>query len=119
MDAVLTMIERGAEAIRERLIILCQDVQPNIDIHPLQDPTITFRLDLDDMHTKLVGAMSETAYQRYEAWYTQTPRPRGLKRNADTLGVSDIQPDLLALGPVSASTRSKKRSRVVGAVKRR
>ncbi|KAG1759334.1 hypothetical protein EDD22DRAFT_955979 [Suillus occidentalis] len=110
MDDVLAIIERGANMIRERLIILCQDIQPNIDIRPLQDPNIAFHFDLDDLHTKLVGAMGETAYERYEDWYTKAPRPRitKRKRNAD------------ALEPVSSGTRSKKkRQRVVGAAKRK
>ncbi|KAG2740760.1 hypothetical protein P692DRAFT_20752597, partial [Suillus brevipes Sb2] len=75
MDNVLAIIERGANMIRERLIILCQDIQPNIDVRPLRDPNITFRFNLDLLRTKLVGAMGETAYDRYEEWYTKTPRP--------------------------------------------
>lgn len=72
MDAVLMMIEKGANAIRERLIVLCQEIQPQLDVRPLQDPTITFRLDLDEVRTKLVRAMGETAYNWYEEWYTKT-----------------------------------------------
>ncbi|KAG1727247.1 hypothetical protein EDD22DRAFT_961283 [Suillus occidentalis] len=98
MDNVLTIIERGAIMTRERLILLCQKIQPNIDVRPLRDPNIVFHFDLDLLHTKLVGGMGETAYERYEEWYTKTPRPRGTKRNADALAE-----------PVSSGTCSKKK----------
>ncbi|KAG2118356.1 hypothetical protein BD769DRAFT_1672325 [Suillus cothurnatus] len=119
MGVVLTMIERGADAIKQRLIALCQEIQPNVDVCLLEDPNITFRLDLDDLDYKLVGAMAETAYERYQAWYTTTPRPRGTKRNADKLGVSDIQPDLSGPASGTHSKTRKKRPRVVGVAKRK
>lgn len=108
MDEVLSIIERGANMMRERLILLCQDIHPNMDVSPLRDPSIAFRFNLDRLRTKLVGAMGEIAYERYEDWYNRTPRPRGTKRGADTLE------------PVSSGTRSKKkRQRIVGGMKRR
>lgn len=115
------MIKRGANMIRERLILLCQDIYPNMDVRPLQDPSIAFRVDLDRLHTKLVGGMSEIAYERYEEWYKNTPRPRGRKRGADALEpVSSGKRGADAFEPVSSGTRSKKkRQRIVGGTRRR
>ncbi|KAG1775828.1 hypothetical protein EV702DRAFT_1046708 [Suillus placidus] len=112
MSAVLAMTERGANAIKQRLIALCQEIQPNINVRPLEDPNIMFDLDLDDLHDKLVGAMAETAYEQYQAWYASRPRPQGTKCNSDKLGVLDL------LG-LASRTRSKtrKRQHVVGITK--
>ncbi|KAG1811123.1 uncharacterized protein BJ212DRAFT_1483795 [Suillus subaureus] len=42
MTAVHTMINRGAEAIRETLIKLCQSMAPEMDLVPLRNPDIKF-----------------------------------------------------------------------------
>ncbi|KAG2047802.1 hypothetical protein BDR06DRAFT_1013532 [Suillus hirtellus] len=108
MAMVLAMIERGAEAIRQSLIQLCESMVPEMDMTPLQDPNIRLQLEEDDFITKLVGAMSETSYERYSEWYVKTPRPRKPKCTVNDAGTQEDQED----HDVPAyNTRSRKRQR--------
>ncbi|KAG2128478.1 hypothetical protein BD769DRAFT_1315324, partial [Suillus cothurnatus] len=66
---VLAMIDKGVNAIRERLITLCKEIDEDVDVDALRDPNIVFRVRKDDIATKIAGAMRETAYRRYLAWY--------------------------------------------------
>jgi hypothetical protein len=67
MAPVLVMMEKGVNAIMERLISLCKEIDDDDDA--LRNPTIVFRVRKEDITTKIVGAMHETAYRHYSAWY--------------------------------------------------
>jgi hypothetical protein len=73
MTTVLSMVNRGAKAIREHLIELCQTMLPDMDLAPLWDPSIRFQLEMEDFFDSLLAGMSETAYGRYQKWYSVTP----------------------------------------------
>ncbi|KAG1732815.1 hypothetical protein EDB19DRAFT_1911831 [Suillus lakei] len=79
MTTVHSMINRGAEAIRENLIQLCRSMVPEMNLAPLRNPNIRFKLEDEDLINSPLGAMSETAYEHYLTWYKNTPRPRKLK----------------------------------------
>ncbi|KAG2082315.1 hypothetical protein BD769DRAFT_1676126 [Suillus cothurnatus] len=98
MTAVHAMINRGAEAIRETLVELCQSMAPEMDLVPLRNPDIKFRLENEDFIDGLLAAMSETAYDRYATWYKNTPRPRKRGRAASQMD-----------GPASNTRRSQRR----------
>ncbi|KAG1851059.1 hypothetical protein DFJ58DRAFT_729040 [Suillus subalutaceus] len=76
MDAVNNMIETGARALQRGLALFTQEINPDIDIHAIQDPSIPFHLDISMIRTKLVSAMEETAYSRYRVWYDEAIRKR-------------------------------------------
>ncbi|KAG2109158.1 hypothetical protein BD769DRAFT_1392541 [Suillus cothurnatus] len=98
MTAVHAMINRGAEAIRETLVELCQSMAPEMDLVPLRNPDIKFRLENEDFIDGPLAAMSETAYDRYATWYKNTPRPRKRGRAASQMD-----------GPASNTRRSQRR----------
>jgi len=98
MTAVHAMINRGAEAIRETLVELCQSMAPEMDLVPLRNPDIKFQLENEDFIDGLLAAMSETAYDRYATWYKNTPRPRKRGRAASQMD-----------GPASNTRRSQRR----------
>ncbi|KAG0699960.1 hypothetical protein DFH29DRAFT_1001516 [Suillus ampliporus] len=69
MAPVLAMLDKGVNTIRERLITLCKEIDNNVDVDALQDPTIVFRIRKEDIATKIAGAMCETVYGCYTAWH--------------------------------------------------
>ncbi|KAG1764182.1 hypothetical protein EV702DRAFT_1205124 [Suillus placidus] len=101
MATVHSMINRGAEAIRESLVELCRSMVPEMDLAPLRNPDIRLQLEDEDFIDRLLGAMSETAYERYSYWYKNTPRPRKLKHTRAT--------DRAAIQVDRPNTRSQKR----------
>ncbi|KAG0692906.1 hypothetical protein DFH29DRAFT_1042882, partial [Suillus ampliporus] len=69
MDSVMDMIQKGVQAMKEKIILMAESIDPDVDVDALRDPTIKFRLRKDDIITKIVGAMHETAYCCYSVWY--------------------------------------------------
>ncbi|KAG1886024.1 hypothetical protein F4604DRAFT_1917703 [Suillus subluteus] len=69
MTPALAMLEKGVNAIREKLVWLCKEIDDNVDVDALRDPTIVFRVRKEDIVAQIAGAMHETAYRRYSAWY--------------------------------------------------
>ncbi|KAG1905097.1 uncharacterized protein F5891DRAFT_1183803 [Suillus fuscotomentosus] len=104
IHVVMAMIRLGAQAVRQSLVDLSQTMLPNMDVAPLQDPSIRFQLDGGDFVDKLVGGMTKTAYNRYQRWYVNAPRPKKPKRTSRARFHED--PDAPA-----ANTRSQKRQR--------
>jgi hypothetical protein len=83
MAPVLAMMEKGVNAIRERLISLCKEIDDDVDVDALQDPTIVFRIRKEDITMKIAGAMHETAYHCYSAWYKKASK--AAKRTASVV----------------------------------
>ncbi|KAG1721682.1 hypothetical protein EDD22DRAFT_962436 [Suillus occidentalis] len=93
MDAAVAMIEKGARAMQQRLITFARKIEPDINIDPLQAPAITFQVDLEEMVQKFVSAMTETAYERYSAWYDSASKAlKDKKRKADAAQIFGGQP---------------------------
>ncbi|KAG2737786.1 hypothetical protein P692DRAFT_20656231, partial [Suillus brevipes Sb2] len=69
MDSVLDMIQKGVNLLREQIISMALAIDPDEDSVALRDPNIKFRIRKGDIITKIAGAMRETAYRRYSAWY--------------------------------------------------
>ncbi|KAG1766259.1 hypothetical protein EDD22DRAFT_950615 [Suillus occidentalis] len=103
MTTVLSMVNMGAEAIREQLIELCRSMVPAMNLAPLRDPSIRFHLEIDDFVDSLLGGMAETAYGRYRKWHKTTPRPKKRKRTIHRAGVHEDAP--------AFNTRARKRQR--------
>ncbi|KAG2033764.1 hypothetical protein BDR03DRAFT_1094191 [Suillus americanus] len=85
MGPVLVMIRKGVDAIRERLVSLCKQIDPNVDVDALRDPTIIFRVRKEDIVTDIAGAMRETAYHRYSGWYEKASKARKRKASVAQL----------------------------------
>ncbi|KAG1836585.1 hypothetical protein DFJ58DRAFT_749768 [Suillus subalutaceus] len=71
MTPALAMLEKGVNAIREKLVWLCKEIDDNVDVDALRDPTIVFRIRKEDIVAQIAGAMHEIAYRRYSAWYNK------------------------------------------------
>jgi hypothetical protein len=88
MAPVLAMMEKGVNAIRERLISLCKEIDDNVNVNALQDPTIVFRVRKEDITTKIVGAMHKTAYCHYLVWYKKASKAAKHTASVAQLGPS-------------------------------
>jgi hypothetical protein len=97
MDAAVAMIEKGARAMQQRLITFARKIEPDIDIDPLQAPAITFQVDLEEMVQKFVSAMTETAYERYSAWYDSASKGEKLISSMGKLYSSRASFDMVHL----------------------
>lgn len=74
MAPVLAMVQKGVSLIRERLISLCKEIDDDIDVNALWDPTIVFCIRKEDIVMKIAGAMHETGYRRYSVWYKKVSK---------------------------------------------
>ncbi|KAG1721379.1 hypothetical protein EDB19DRAFT_1917355 [Suillus lakei] len=93
MDVAVAMIERGAHTMQQRLITFARDIEPDINIDLLQDPAITFQVNLEQMVKKLVSAMTETPYECYLAWYDSASKVlKGKKQKANATQIFGGQP---------------------------
>ncbi|KAG2738306.1 hypothetical protein P692DRAFT_20676843, partial [Suillus brevipes Sb2] len=69
MDSVLAMIKKGTDAMREKIVSMALAIDPDVDVVALKDPSIKLSIKKGNIITKIAGAMRETAYCRYSAWY--------------------------------------------------
>ncbi|KAG2122142.1 hypothetical protein DEU56DRAFT_917941 [Suillus clintonianus] len=103
MDSVMDMIQKGVEAMREQIISMAKAIDPDVDVVALQDPTIKFRIRKDDIITKIAGAMRETAYRRYAAWYKKASKAVKRKATSEQLQIKS--------GPPATNTRAKTKAK--------
>jgi hypothetical protein len=103
MDSVLDMIQKGVNLLREQIISMALAIDPDEDSVALRDPNIKFRIRKGDIITKIAGAMRETAYRRYSAWYAKASK--ALKRKSS---FQQLQP---IMGPPAHNTRAKAKGR--------
>jgi hypothetical protein len=87
MAPVLAMMKKGVDAMRERLISLCREIDPNIDVDALRDPNIAFHIRKKDIIMRIAGAMCETAYRHYSAWYNKASKAAKHKASVTQLQV--------------------------------
>jgi hypothetical protein len=102
MDSVLAMIKKGTDAMREKIVSMALAIDPDVDVVALKDPSIKLSIKKGNIITKIAGAMRETAYCRYSAWYEKASK--AFKRKA----VFEQLP--LTIGPPAANTRAKTKS---------
>ncbi|KAG1807532.1 uncharacterized protein BJ212DRAFT_1485650 [Suillus subaureus] len=91
MAPVLTMMGKGVNAIRERLISLCKEIDDDVDVDALWDPTIVFRVRKEDIITKIAGAMHETTYCHYSVWYKKALKAAKCTASITQLGPSRMR----------------------------
>ncbi|KAG2128386.1 hypothetical protein BD769DRAFT_1667493 [Suillus cothurnatus] len=87
MAPVLAMMKKGVDAMRERLISLCREINPDVNVDALQDPNITFHIRKKDIIMKITGAMLKTTYRRYSAWYNKALKAAKRKASVAQLQV--------------------------------
>jgi len=97
------MIQKGVDALRGQIISMSLAIDPDVDVVALQDPAIKFRIRKGDIITKIAGAMRETAYRRYSAWYEKASK--AFKRKAT---FEQLPP---TIGPPATNTRAKTKAK--------
>jgi hypothetical protein len=110
MAPVLAMMEKGVNMIRERLISLCKEIDPDVDVKALQDSNSVFRVQREEIVTKIAGAMRETAYRRYSAWFKKASKAAKRKASVAQLGSSVMSSRKFIVTRGVAAGKRRKRS---------
>jgi hypothetical protein len=109
MAPVLAMMGKGVNKIRERLISLCKEIDVDVDVNALQNPNIVFNVRKEEIITKIAGAMRETAYRRYSAWYKKASKAPKRKASVAQLDSSLTTRKFIVTRGVTAGKRRKRK----------
>ncbi|KAG1796905.1 hypothetical protein EV424DRAFT_1352914 [Suillus variegatus] len=69
MGAVMNMIQRGLEKVRDAFAAYSEHLNETVDVTRLEEAEVVFSIDWDDTITLMHDAVLSTSYARYKHWH--------------------------------------------------
>ncbi|KAG1795618.1 uncharacterized protein HD556DRAFT_1441954 [Suillus plorans] len=69
MGAVMNMIQRGLEKVRDAFAAYSEHLDETVDVTRLEEAEVVFSIDWDDTITLMHDAVLSTSYARYKHWH--------------------------------------------------